>query len=59
MEMTLTQAGARLRVSYHVALRYVLTGKLEGEQVNGRWVVNVLSVEKMEIRQAPAGLPMA
>ena len=54
------QAAARLKVSYHHALRLVLTGRLEGEQVNGRWVVNVQSIEKIEIRQGtPAGLPMA
>ncbi len=47
MEVTLTQAAARLKISYHHALRLVLTGRLEGEQVNGRWVVDLRSVQRM------------
>ena len=59
-EITLVQTAARLKVPYSKALRLVLIGKLEGEQVNGRWWVNVQSIKQMEIRQGtPAGLPMA
>ena len=48
-EITLTQAAHRLGISYNRARNLVLTGKLEGEQVNGRWWVDVQSIKQMEI----------
>ena len=57
-EIPLTEAAARLRLSYNQTLRFVLLGRLCGEQRDGRWRVTVRSVEKLlrerEAQDAPA-----
>ena len=48
----LVEASARLRVSYHTAHRWVLTGKLKGQRRDGRWFVDLRSLEKLERERA-------
>lgn len=41
----------RLRLTYHAALKLVLTGKLEGEKVGGtRWFVTARSLDEYQRR---------
>lgn len=49
-QVTLIQAAVRLRVPWHTAHRWVLTGELDGEQKNGRWFVRADSVESKAAR---------
>jgi hypothetical protein len=44
----LVEAARRLRIPYARAHRYALTGRLEAERVEGRWVVSTRSVERIE-----------
>ncbi len=43
----LAGAAARLRLPYHTAYKFVLTGRLEGGRRNGRWFVTVESVDSI------------
>ncbi len=45
-ETTLVAAAARLRVPWHTAHRWVLTGVITGCQRGGRWYVEKKSVER-------------
>lgn len=44
----LVEAAARLRVPYHTAHRWVLTGVLIGNRVDGRWFVLRDDLERLE-----------
>jgi hypothetical protein len=48
MEIRLMQAAAELQLPYHSTLRLVLTGKLKGEQIAGRWFVDAHSLESVK-----------
>lgn len=50
-EVDLVSAAARLRVSWHKAYRYVLTGRLKGERREGRWFVDADSLNGLESRE--------
>ena len=54
MEIRLMQAAAELQLPYHSTLRLVLTGKLKGGQVDGRWYVDMQSVESVKRERAAA-----
>jgi hypothetical protein len=43
----LTEAAAYLRVPYQTAHRYVLTGVLQGELHNGRWLVDAEDLDRL------------
>lgn len=45
----LVAAAARLKVPWHTAHRFVLTGLLDGKRHGGRWFVTVASVERLEL----------
>ena len=47
-EIDLVSAAARLRVPWHKAYRYVLTGRLTGERRDGRWFVDLASIDRLE-----------
>ena len=54
-EMTLVEAAARLRVPWHTAYKWVLTGTLRGRQMGGRWFVSRQDVEELaRSRERPA-----
>ena len=44
----LAEAAARLHVPYQDAHRLLMTGKLQGQKVRGRWMVRVETVELLE-----------
>lgn len=46
-ELDLVEAAARLRVAYHTAHRLVLTGKLKGWRLDGRWFVDACDLERL------------
>ena len=46
-EMTLVAGAARLRVPWHTAYRWVLTGTLRGRQKGARWYVDSDDVERL------------
>ncbi len=46
-EMPLVDAAARLRIPYHTAHRYALTGRLTAVRRNGRWSVDRASVTRL------------
>ena len=46
--MSLPQAGARLSMTWSQTYNAILRGKLRGEQREGRWFVDVGSVESLE-----------
>jgi hypothetical protein len=50
-EITLTAAAHRLGLSYHQALRLVLTGELLGAQRGGHWVVRAAEVVRYRRRR--------
>jgi molybdenum-dependent DNA-binding transcriptional regulator ModE len=54
--ISLPAAARRLGISWAVAWRKVLTGQLEGQQVNGRWRVSERSVRRLqpELKGPPA-----
>jgi hypothetical protein len=43
----LVEAAARLRVPYHTAHRLVLTGRLNGRRLNGRWAVDPVDLDRL------------
>ncbi len=45
--IALADAAHRLRISWHLAYRYVLTGRLDARKVGGRWLVTEVSVGKV------------
>ena len=53
----LVEAAARLRISYHLAHKYVLIGRLKGQRVAGRWRVDLKDLVRVEHEQVrcPAG----
>lgn len=55
--LDLTSAAARLRVPYHVALRYVLVGELKGFRLGCHWRVDLRSIERFEANRIPDGEP--
>jgi predicted site-specific integrase-resolvase len=52
LTVRLTEAAARLRVTYQTAHRYVLTGVLRGELHNGRWRVDAEDLDRLINRLA-------
>lgn len=44
----LAEAAAVLRIPYQDAHRLLMTGKLQGRKLRGRWMVRVESVEQLE-----------
>ena len=46
-QCTLPQAAAQLGLSYNQTMRLVLVRALDGEQRDGRWWVNVSSVDRL------------
>ena len=54
----LVEAATRLRVAYHAAYRLVLTGGLRAERRNGRWLVDLEDLERLE-REREASLGSA
>ena len=48
------EAAARLQVPYHTALRFLLTGKIRGEQVDRHWFVDCQSVEQFKRERSTA-----
>jgi len=44
----LVEAAHALKLSYNPTLRLVLTGKLKGEQRDGRWYVDAKSLAAMQ-----------
>ncbi len=55
-ELDLVAAAARLRVPWHTAHRWVLTGRLEGRRRKGRWFVTKASVEHLILHEQPRDL---
>jgi len=55
----LVLGAARLRVPYHTAHRWVLTGALKGERVAGRWYVDAADLQRLvaDRRQRPDAGP--
>lgn len=51
--VTLTDAAARLKWSYQVALRRGLVGELELQRIGSRWFVTLSSIERLERSRAP------
>ncbi len=49
--VSLSAAAHRLGLSYIQAQRLLFRGDLSGAQVDGRWVVEVESIERYETRQ--------
>ena len=49
--ISVSEAGARLRLSYNQVLRLVLVGDLHGERRGNRWFVFVTAVEEMRERE--------
>lgn len=43
----LVEAAARLRVAYHVAHRWALTGHLKAERRDGRWWADAADTERL------------
>ena len=55
-EVRLVEAAQRLAVTYHQALKLVLTGRLKGRQVDGRhWVVDGAQLDLLERQKSPPG----
>lgn len=50
-EMGLPRAAQELRLSWHAAYALVLTGRLTGRNVNGRWKVTAASVYEEKVRR--------
>ena len=48
---SVSDAAARLRLSYNQVLRLVLVGDLRGERRGNRWFVFVAAVEEMRERE--------
>jgi hypothetical protein len=46
--VTLPRAAQRLALSWHACYRLLLRGQLQGEQVNGRWLLSEESVRRAE-----------
>ena len=44
--VSLMQAAKELRLPYHTTLRLVLTGRLEGDRIEGHWFVSEDSLEQ-------------
>lgn len=54
-EVDLVEAAARLKVPWHTAHRWVLTGHLQGERREGRWKVDAADLERLVRERAEAG----
>jgi len=48
----LIEAAARLKITYHLALKYVLIGRLKGQRIGRRWSVDLEDLERLEREQA-------
>ena len=46
-EVDLIEAAAQLRVPYHTAHRWVLTGALQGVRRGGRWYVSTRDLKRL------------
>lgn len=46
--VSLPSAAHQLEVSYERAKRFLFTGKLDGEKVDGRWMVDDESIERLK-----------
>ncbi len=49
--ISVSEAGARLRLSYNQVLRLVLVGSLQGERRGMRWWVSAAAVKEIEQRE--------
>jgi hypothetical protein len=55
--ITASQAAMRLRVDSHAIYRLVQRGVLQGEQRDGKWFVEIASVETLRAAKAAADSP--
>lgn len=55
--LPLPDAAMRLKAPYPVAMRLLLTGRLEGERRGSRWFVTAESVQRELDRRADEDLP--
>ncbi|MBX3146974.1 MAG: helix-turn-helix domain-containing protein [Gemmatimonadales bacterium] len=57
MDLSITEAAARLRFSYARTRDFVLRGKLSGQMLDGRWRISTASVDAMIAARAEPPKP--
>lgn len=51
-QVRLVEAAVKLELSYNQTLRWILLGRLKGEQRDGRWFVDAVDLERVRGERA-------